>query len=161
MSYPKIFGEPKDDGKTIEQIDKEVDEFLSTLEMEHIYRTVHDPETKRQIDEFKKEFSKEEREDMWRRNHPGQRMPIDEIKSLPILDLMGKYGIKLSSYSAGRKNCKCPFHNDKFPSMVVYLNTNSWYCFGCNKGGSVIDFVMNKEKCDCREAIKIIQGLWM
>lgn len=38
---------------------------------------------------------------------------------------------------------QCPFHQgDHTPSLKIYEGTNSWKCFGCGKGGSVIDFVM-------------------
>lgn len=33
----------------------------------------------------------------------------------------------------------CPFHHEKTPSLKLY--PDSWYCFGCKAGGSVIDFV--------------------
>ena len=29
----------------------------------------------------------------------------------------------------------CPFHDDSTASLVIYLNSNSFYCFGCNRGG--------------------------
>lgn len=35
----------------------------------------------------------------------------------------------------------CPFHNEKTPSLKLYPN-GTWHCFGCNRGGSSIDFVM-------------------
>lgn len=35
----------------------------------------------------------------------------------------------------------CPFHAEKHPSFLIYLETNSCWCFGCNKGGDVINFV--------------------
>lgn len=34
----------------------------------------------------------------------------------------------------------CPFHGERTPSLKLY--DNRWYCFGCNQGGTVIDFVM-------------------
>ena len=39
--------------------------------------------------------------------------------------------------------CRCPFpkHEDKHPSFTIYPATNSYYCFTCNKGGNVINFV--------------------
>lgn len=67
----------------------------------------------------------------------------------------------ISSYvvlkKGGRhKKCLCPFHNEKTPSMVVYTDTQSFYCFGCNTGGDVISFIMAIENLDYVEAIKFL-----
>ena len=35
---------------------------------------------------------------------------------------------------------KCPFHEDKTNSLKVYAGSKGFYCFGCNTGGSVIDY---------------------
>ena len=35
----------------------------------------------------------------------------------------------------------CPFHSEKSPSFTVFPNTQSFYCFGCNAGGSVVTFI--------------------
>jgi CHC2 zinc finger/RepB DNA-primase from phage plasmid len=34
---------------------------------------------------------------------------------------------------------RCPFHDDVHPSMHLY--ESDWYCFGCRRGGSIVDFV--------------------
>ena len=37
----------------------------------------------------------------------------------------------------------CPFHSgDRTASLKLYPDAGGWHCFGCGKGGSVIDFVM-------------------
>lgn len=36
---------------------------------------------------------------------------------------------------------RCPFHRDREPSLSVYPETASWFCYGCDAGGDVIDFV--------------------
>src|ERR1700751_5558463 len=36
---------------------------------------------------------------------------------------------------------KCPFHDDSTPSMKVFPNNNSFYCFGCHTGGDPIKFI--------------------
>lgn len=33
--------------------------------------------------------------------------------------------------------CCCPFHNERTPSLKIYDESNSWYCFGCHRGGDV------------------------
>ena len=48
----------------------------------------------------------------------------------------------------------CPFHSEKTPSFNVYPGNNSYYCFGCGKGGGVVNFVMDIERLDFLEAVK-------
>lgn len=50
----------------------------------------------------------------------------------------------------------CPFHNEKTPSFYVYPETSSFFCFGCNAGGSAIDFVMRIQNLDFVEAVKTL-----
>ncbi len=50
----------------------------------------------------------------------------------------------------------CPFHNEKTPSFTVYPDTQSYYCFGCGAGGSIINFVQRFENLDYVEAIKTL-----
>ena len=50
----------------------------------------------------------------------------------------------------------CPFHGEKAPSLKVYPETGGWHCFGCGRGGSVIDFVMEHENCGFRTAVGAI-----
>ena len=50
----------------------------------------------------------------------------------------------------------CPFHNEKSPSFTVYINTQSYYCFGCGSGGDVITFIKNIENLDYKEAVTML-----
>ena len=59
----------------------------------------------------------------------------------------------------GRYWGRCPFHaggQEKTPSFHVEPDQKLYYCFGCSKGGSIIDFVMEMEKIDYPEAIKTL-----
>ena len=40
---------------------------------------------------------------------------------------------------------RCPFHDDKTPSFTVYPKDQTFHCFGCSKGGTVIDYIMYRE----------------
>ena len=51
----------------------------------------------------------------------------------------------------------CPFHEDTNPSFNVNDEENYWYCFTCDKRGSVIDFWMAL-KDDFKTAIVICFG---
>jgi hypothetical protein len=73
------------------------------------------------------------------------RIDFEQIKrDNPVEDFIGQYtdlrpkGEKL----AGK--CPLPDHQDDSPSLWVYPETRSWYCFGCNRGGDVIDFAKLK-----------------
>ena len=49
----------------------------------------------------------------------------------------------------------CPFHSgDRSPSLKIYPDQNTWHCFGCGKSGTVIDFVMEMERCSFLDALK-------
>lgn len=51
--------------------------------------------------------------------------------------------------------CCCPFHNnDDTPSLCIYPSTNSWYCFGCGAGGSIYDWIIEKEGLTFPEAFR-------
>lgn len=41
----------------------------------------------------------------------------------------------------------CPFHeDDKTRSLTVYPSTQSWYCFGCGRGGDILNFLQERGK---------------
>ena len=82
-------------------------------------------------------------------------MEIQEIKErLSIVQVLAHYGLKENR----NKHINCPFHEDKTPSMRVYEETNTVYCFSGNcrlegKSLDVIEFVQQKEGCSKHEAI--------
>src|SRR5262249_27299189 len=50
----------------------------------------------------------------------------------------------------------CPFHQEKTPSFTVSPIKQIFYCFGCHKGGDIFNFVMELEKCEFPEAVKLV-----
>ena len=50
----------------------------------------------------------------------------------------------------------CPFHQEKTPSFTVSPIKQIFYCFGCGKGGDVYNFVMEMEKCEFPEAVRLV-----
>lgn len=55
---------------------------------------------------------------------------------------------------SGEKLC-CPIHGENTPSLQIYEDTNSWYCWGaCAEGGDEIEFVKSIDGVDFSEAVK-------
>lgn len=50
----------------------------------------------------------------------------------------------------------CPFHKEKTPSFSVSADKQLFYCFGCGKGGTVINYAMLAENLDFVEAVKLL-----
>jgi DNA primase len=83
-------------------------------------------------------------------------MEIQEIKGkLTISEVIKHYGLKADK----QNRLKCPFHDDKTPSLQLYYKTQTAFCFSTNctthgKAIDVIDFILYYEKCTKHEAIK-------
>jgi hypothetical protein len=52
----------------------------------------------------------------------------------------------------------CPLHNEKHPSFYIYPETNSCWCYGCNQGGDVINFMRLLYGYSFKEAVKYLIG---
>ena len=79
----------------------------------------------------------------------------DQIRSrLNLADVVQQY-VRLRKQ--GRELLGlCPFHQEKTPSFTVSEQKQSWYCFGCQKGGDLFTFVQEIEKTDFRGALRIL-----
>ncbi|WP_340612106.1 CHC2 zinc finger domain-containing protein, partial [Xenorhabdus bharatensis] len=53
----------------------------------------------------------------------------------------------------------CPFHQEKTPSMVITPSKNLYHCFGCDAGGSVLDWVMKTENLSLRHACERLRAM--
>ncbi|MDY4369036.1 DNA primase [Pectobacterium brasiliense] len=52
----------------------------------------------------------------------------------------------------------CPFHQEKTPSCVISPEKNLYHCFGCDAGGSVLDWVMKTEGLSLPHAVDKLRG---
>lgn len=50
----------------------------------------------------------------------------------------------------------CPFHREKTPSFSVSADKQMFHCFGCGKGGTIINYVMMSENLDFVESVKLL-----
>ena len=70
-----------------------------------------------------------------------------------IVDVVGSY-VHLSRRSGSNLFGLCPFHNEKTPSFSVNATEQFYYCFGCGKGGGVVNFVMEMENLSYPDAVR-------
>jgi DNA primase len=78
---------------------------------------------------------------------------IDQIFSAArVEEVVGDY-VQLKRSGSGLGGL-CPFHNEKTPSFKVSPNLGIYKCFGCGRGGNVVDFMMEVEKFTYPEALR-------
>lgn len=77
---------------------------------------------------------------------------FDQAKSIPITDVIAAFHAPVSG-----NTMPCPFHpGDRSPSFTIYEKTDSWCCFGCQKGGDGINFVANLHGISNKDAALLI-----
>jgi hypothetical protein len=73
---------------------------------------------------------------------------LDALKRAHSVETVARRaGVRLISAGKELKAC-CPFHEDKSPSFTIYEGGQRWHCFGCSKGGDVLDFVQEWQGTD-------------
>jgi len=80
---------------------------------------------------------------------------IQEVRDrVDIVELIGRH---LTLKKSGRNHVGlCPFHGEKTPSFNVNSDRQSYYCFGCNEGGTVFTFLMHVENLTFPEAVRTL-----
>ena len=90
------------------------------------------------------------------------REKAERIKEkVTMQDVLGRYGLELDRHG----KMLCPFHAEDTASFSVEQNGKRWFCFGCHKSGSVIDFVMEYHNINFTQALVRLNdefnlGLW-
>ena len=80
---------------------------------------------------------------------------LDElIARNPIEDVVSQY-VNLKR-SGSNLFGLCPFHGEKTPSFSVSPDKGIYYCFGCHKGGSVVNFEMEIEGLSYPDAVRAL-----
>ena len=78
---------------------------------------------------------------------------LDELRARSSLEEVVSEFVPLKQKGRRYWGC-CPFHNEKTPSFSVDSEAQMYYCFGCHKGGTVINFVMDIERMDFMDAVR-------
>jgi len=89
------------------------------------------------------------------------RIPDEQVTRLKtevsIARLVEAAGIELKKHGGADLVGRCPFHDDRTPSLVISPEKNLWHCLGaCGIGGSVIDWVVRFHKVSFRHACELL-----
>jgi len=84
---------------------------------------------------------------------------IERLKAeVSVERLAEARGVVLTKHGADLMG-RCPFHEDRTPSLVVTPSKNLWHCLGaCQTGGTAIDWVMKAEGVSFRHAVELLQN---
>jgi hypothetical protein len=83
---------------------------------------------------------------------------VELARMVPITNLADQYVQKLHRQGKNYFGC-CPFHADSSPSLVLYTDSNRFYCFGCHVHGDVITFAQKILGLDFRTTINHLINL--
>ncbi len=80
---------------------------------------------------------------------------IDDI--LNRVDIVGIISDHIPLKRAGRNfRALCPFHHEKSPSFMVSPDRQIYHCFGCGAGGNALNFLIQYERLEFREAVETL-----
>lgn len=84
---------------------------------------------------------------------------IERLKvEVSVQRLAEARGVVLTKHGADLHG-RCPFHEDRTPSLVITPTKNLWHCLGaCQTGGTAIDWVMRAEGISFRHAVELLQN---
>lgn len=81
---------------------------------------------------------------------------LEELTSRSdIVDVVSEY-VSLTKRSGSNMFGLCPFHSEKTPSFSVSSDKQIYHCFGCGKGGGVINFIMEIENLSFPDAVRFL-----
>lgn len=83
-----------------------------------------------------------------------------QVGGVELAKVLFYYGLIPDTSSTDYK-IVCPFHEDVNPSMIVNLESGTFFCFGCNVSGDAIRFVelMNKNLNTLQSVLKFFKIL--
>lgn len=77
---------------------------------------------------------------------------LNDVKSTAAIEAI--IALRVDLKKAGRKyKACCPFHNEKTPSFIVDPDKNNFKCYGCDKGGDAIQFLIEYDGLSFKDAV--------
>jgi DNA primase catalytic core len=74
---------------------------------------------------------------------------LEETRNVDIVQVVKDLGLPILEH----RKLLCPFHEEKTPSLYLYPQTNTYYCFGCGRHGDVIHFYAGFSQIEYKKAM--------
>jgi hypothetical protein len=82
-----------------------------------------------------------------------EKWKIQELNNTPIEMVAERLGLQVI-----RHKSRCPWHEDRHPSLSFDTRRNRYRCYVCDAHGGVIDMVMQLKGCGFKEACEWLGG---
>ena len=69
-------------------------------------------------------------------SEPASPVADDPLEAVPVAQYVEAL-TGLAADAGGKLSCPLPDHDDRTPSFQVYPSNDSWFCFGCERGGRI------------------------
>lgn len=86
-------------------------------------------------------------------------MDAKAINKFPIREYLAARGIRPAKDKGYYGLYHSPLREDHMPSMKVDYDKNLWIDYGAGEGGTLIDLVMQMERCDAGEAMRLMEQM--
>ena len=81
------------------------------------------------------------------------RTELDDLKAgVDLVALFEEHGVDVRRFGCGFK-ARCPFHEEKTPSMSLDPKKGVYHCFGCGQSGDHLTFLQQYAKRSFGEAV--------
>ena len=80
----------------------------------------------------------------------------DAARSVPIAELVSRLGLSEPKKCGKQLLMRCPFHDDRRPSLYLEPVKGWWKCFGCGEGGDSISLWMRERGVGFADAVREI-----
>ena len=82
----------------------------------------------------------------------------DVLSAADMVTVAEGCGVRLRKSGATLYKACCPFHDEKDGSFFVNTKYNRWHCYGCDRRGNSIDFLMELKGLSFVEAVRMLAG---
>ncbi len=79
---------------------------------------------------------------------------VERARAVSLLDVVARLGLGEPVRKGRRWWIRCPFHEDRTPSLCLDPGRGLWHCFGCAEGGDALRLMMRVRRVGFADAVR-------